>query len=390
MKQKVLILGVASVQMDAILELKKMGYETYACAMANDGPGAEVADHFDQINILDKEALINHIEKNGISLVYSVGSDLAMPVASFISEQLQMPHFVSEKTARICNNKNLMRTTLGNNFKGNVKFQVISSEVDKLDLSFPFIVKPADSQGQRGVKLVNSQDEYIESYKAAKKYSRSGLVIIEQYISGPELSVNGYLIDGKVKFLIASDRDTWPEYTGLIHKHIVPTDNLTSEASNILVGIIESACKRLEILNGPVYTQMKLEKGIPYIIEITPRLDGCHMWSILQYYTGVNLLKLTFEHLLNNDCSELKKRYKEFSEGYVLEFICQEPNTNADYSVFQDEIKNSLTSFNYYEQGQMIRPVNGIYDKIGYFIYNNKKNIDSLNNDKYISNSNLV
>ena len=46
MKEKVLILGVASVQMDAILELKKMGYETYACAMADDGPGADVADHF--------------------------------------------------------------------------------------------------------------------------------------------------------------------------------------------------------------------------------------------------------------------------------------------------------------------------------------------------------
>ncbi|MGG4040954.1 ATP-grasp domain-containing protein [Bacillus smithii] len=368
MKKKILILGVASVQMDAILELKKMGYETYACAMAKDGPGADVADHFDKINILDEEAIIKHIKENEISLVYSVGSDLAIPVACSISEKMQMPAFVSRKTARICNNKLLMRSTLGNDFKGNVKFQAITNKTDKLELDFPFILKPADSQGQRGISLVKSLDEYLESYEIAKKYSRSGLVIAEQYISGPELSVNGYLVGGELKYLIASDRVTWSEYTGLIHKHIVPTTNLTSETSDMLRDTIQSACKKLGITNGPVYAQMKLEQGMPYIIEITPRLDGCHMWNILYYYTGVNILKLTFEHLLNNDISELDKQYDELKGGYVLEFICQTPNTPADYSAFQSEMQNALYSFNYYKQGENIRAVNGKFEKIGYFI----------------------
>ena len=53
--KKVLILGVASVQMDAILLLKEMGFEVHACAMAKDGPGAEVADIFTIINILDRD-----------------------------------------------------------------------------------------------------------------------------------------------------------------------------------------------------------------------------------------------------------------------------------------------------------------------------------------------
>lgn len=369
MKKRILILGVASVQMDAILELKKMGYETYACAMAKDGPGADVVDHFVEINILDTGAISKYIKENEIALVYSVGSDLAMPVACSISEQLKIPHFVSEKTARICNNKNLMRKTLGNDFIGNLKFQVISSETDKLELDFPFILKPTDSQGQRGVKLVHSLNEYLECYKVAKNYSRSGLVILEQYISGPELSVNGYLVNGEIKYLIASDRDTWSEYTGLIHKHIVPTTNVTLQTRDVLIDMLESACKKLEITNGPVYVQMKVEEGKPYIIEITPRLDGCHMWKILELYTGVNLLKLTFEHLLHGDTSELMKQYAELTNGYVLEFICQVPNTRSDYSGYQNEIRNSLYNFKYYEPGENIRPVNGKFDKIGYFIY---------------------
>lgn len=369
MKRKVLILGVASVQMDAIIELKKLGYETFACAMANDGPGADVADHFEEINILDVESVMNYINDNEISSVYSVGSDLAMPVACQISEKLNMPHFVTEETARICNNKNLMRTTLGNDFKGNVRFQVVDSLEEEIELEYPFILKPTDSQGQRGVSLVYSYKEYLDSFNEAKRYSRSGLVILEQYISGPELSVNGYIVNGEVAFLIPSDRETWSEYTGLIHKHVVPTVNLASESTLELKNIIGSASKKLGINNGPVYAQMKLEKGQPYIIEITPRLDGCHMWNILNYYTGVNILKLTFEHLINNDISELKCQKEELQDGYVLEFICQKPNTEANYLQYQNEIQNSLSSFNYYQQGEKIRPVNGKFDKIGYFIY---------------------
>ncbi|WP_096550375.1 ATP-grasp domain-containing protein [Ureibacillus thermosphaericus] len=369
MKEKVLILGVAAVQMDAILELKKMGYDTHACAMAKDGPGADVADQFVEINILDVEEIIKYIKDNEISVVYSVGSDLAIPVACYISEKLGLPHFVSKETAHICNNKDLMRTTLGKGFKGNVDFQIIKNEEDIVNLDYPFILKPADSQGQRGVKLINNSSEYLESYRLAKKYSRSGLVILEKYISGPELSINGYLINGKVVFLIPSDRETWPEYTGLIHKHVVPSKNLNSEIREEITDIIESACQKLGIINGPVYSQIKLEQDNPYIIEITPRLDGCHMWKLLKYYTGVNLLKLTFEHLLKNDITELENIFREFNDGYLLEFICQQPNTNADYTQYQTELNNSLSSFKYYKQGENIRPVNGKFDKIGYFIY---------------------
>lgn len=368
MNNRVLILGVAAVQMDAILELKKMGYETYACAMAADGPGAEVADHFATINILDKEAVIEYIKENNISVVYSVGSDLAIPVANYISEKLGMPHFVSEQTAVICNNKNLMRETLGHDFVGNVKFQVIRSVDEEVNVEYPFILKPADSQGQRGVKLIQTFEEYREHYEVAKQYSRSGLVIIEQYISGPELSVNAYVVDGEVPFLIASDRDTWPQYTGLIHKHIVPTTNLTNESDTQLREIVKNACKKLGVNNGPIYLQMKLEKGQPYIIEVTPRLDGCHMWKLLQYYTGINLLKLTFEHLLKDDISELENLNDQYETGYELEFICQAPHTLADYTQYEHQIKNGLSTFNYYNQGDNIRPVNGKHEKIGYFI----------------------
>ncbi|WP_282926503.1 ATP-grasp domain-containing protein [Helcococcus kunzii] len=371
--KKVLIFGVAPVQMDAIIELKKQGYEVHAIAQKRDGVGADYADFFEEINFMDTDKTIEYIKKHNIDVVYSVGSDLAMPQASKISEMLDMPRFVSEETARICNNKTIMRQTLGNDFEGNVKFQVVDSLEKKPTLVYPFIVKPADSQGQRGITIVNNEDEYKEAFELALSYSRSGLVINEAYIRGTEISVNCYMLDGKMVFMESSDRDTWDEYFGLIHKHELPAKVLTENSENKLREILENACKKVGINNGPMYAQVKVENDTPYIIEITPRLDGCHMWNILTKYTGVNLLKLVFNHLLNGDTSELDN-YNRKKEDYTLEFICQEPNTAAKYGDYKEELEK-FESFCYYKEGDNIRPVNNQYEKIGYFIYKGDKQV---------------
>lgn len=54
MGKKVLILGVAAVQMDAVSQLKKMGCETFTCAMAKDGPAADLSDHFNLITLVSR------------------------------------------------------------------------------------------------------------------------------------------------------------------------------------------------------------------------------------------------------------------------------------------------------------------------------------------------
>ncbi|MBE6730911.1 MAG: ATP-grasp domain-containing protein [Ruminococcaceae bacterium] len=356
--------------MDAVLQLKEMGYETFTCAMAKDGPAADASDHFEIINILDENAIVEYIQKNKIDVVYSTGSDLAIPVACRISEKLNMPHFVTADVAYTCNNKDVMRKTLTPACKGNIPYYVVQSlsEVDIDKLSYPMIMKPSDSQGQRGIFLVNNAEEIKTNFEMAKKYSRKGNVIIEKYVNGPELSVNVYMVEGKTEFLAVSDRVTWPEYTGLIHKHIVPTRIMSEKSQALLLEIVEDACNRVGIKNGPAYFQIKVENEHPYIIEMTPRLDGCHMWNILNRATGVNLMKLTFEHLLNNNLSELDN-YNGEVKPMELVFWCQKPNTIMN----RDDLElpsDSLYHFYYYNTGDNIRPVNGRFDKIGYYIRN--------------------
>lgn len=367
MKKKVLILGVASVQMDAVQQLKQMGCEVFTIAMKKDGPAADLADHFDIINILDEDGIIEHIKKNSIEFIYSTGSDLAMPIACKISEKLNLPHFVSSNTAYICNHKNIMRETLTKKCIGNIPYQVME-EIEEVTIGYPAILKPSDSQGQRGIFVINSQKELEKYFEKAKQFSREKKVIVEKFIDGPEISVNGYMVNGKLRYLVVSDRETWPEYTGLIHKHIVPATTIESDVEKKIYSIVEDACQRVGIENGPVYFQMKMGSSEPYIIEMTPRLDGCHMWKLLKYFTGVNLMKLTFEHLIYGDTSELNKLSID-KKSRELVFFCQVPNSIMDRGLFT--IPQDISDlFWYYENGDNIRPVNGIYDKVGYYIRN--------------------
>lgn len=364
---KVLILGVAAVQLDAVLQLKEMGVETFGVAMAKDGPAADAADHFDIVNILDEDAVVRHILANRIDVVYSTGSDLAMPVACRISENLGLPHFISSEVAYVCNHKDAMRSALGPGFEGNVPHQVLS-DCAPVSVDFPAILKPSDSQGQRGIFLVRSQEEIDAHFGDAKKFSREGKVIVERYIDGPEISVNGYMVNGVLRFMVASDRETWPEYTGLIHKHTVPGVSFSPETERDMKRILQNACNRIGILNGPVYFQMKVMDGRPYIIEMSPRLDGCHMWNILARASGVNLMRLVFAHLLANDVSELDRAFPQV-KPMELVFWCQKPGTYMDRSTLELPA-DAVDSFYYYETGDFIRPVNGRFDKIGYYIRN--------------------
>lgn len=360
---KVLILGVAPVQEDAITKLKKLNIETHAIAMENDGPGAKSADYFKKINIIEQDKVEKYIIDNEIDVVYSIGSDIAMPEVSKISHNLDLPHFVSYSTAYNCNHKEQMRK-ITKGLIGSVDFKEINDENEKFQLNYPLFVKPTDSQGQRGISFVENESTLKSAIKKAISYSREKKAIIEKYVDGYEISVNGYMVDNVLEFCIISERVTWNEYPGLIHKHRIIDQ--TQFPQKKIKKVLNEFATKLSINNGPIYAQMKVENGEPYIIEITPRLDGCHMHKVIKYSTGIDLLRITLNHLIYKKIPKFE--YNNI-KNVTLEFICEHPNQKIDYSKLP-KINEYLEKYYYYNQNDLIRSVNGVYDKVGYYIYN--------------------
>ena len=383
MKKKLLVLGAGNAQTDLIEYAKSIGLEVYACSYTNTDKGIPKADVFAQINITDAEKIESYVKENRIDYIYSVGSDIAVPTFSKVAENLNMFHFVSGKTAEICCNKHLMRKALGADNAFNVPFTVCQTLDEAGDADFyPLMIKPVDSQGQRGVFRAESFEELSQYFDRAVSYSRNGKVILEKHISGDEVSVNAYVKDGEIIFSMLSDRESFTNLPGgIIKAHHLPSRFEGTQTHGKINELVSDTIKKLEIENGPVYFQIKVSEGHPYLIEVTPRLDGCHMWRLIKQYCGVDLLEMTVKHLLGENVGT-----PEYVVSRVVpvhtEFFCEQPETvfNAEkYQNYPADYKRM-----YYDTGDTVKKINGYMEKCGYRIFSSPRKIGLVGGSGFI------
>ena len=108
----------------------------------NEGSGKALVDQFDVINIIDKELVLDYVKKYGIQLIYSVGSDIAMPTIGYVSQQLKLPYFVNEETAVLMQNKFKFRSFLKTNDIPTIQFRLIKNKDHLSDWNYyPAIIK---------------------------------------------------------------------------------------------------------------------------------------------------------------------------------------------------------------------------------------------------------
>ena len=367
-KKRVLILGAGNSQIDAIEYCRERGIYVAGCSYTSTDKGIPLLDDFRQADIKDIDAVAKYAADINADIIYSVGSDLAIPTAMRASEMLGLPHFISFDSAMLCHSKDLMRGALGHDFGGNAEFIVCGSPEEALAWkAFPAMMKPVDSQGQRGCFRVDSAEDIRENFAASLGYSVGGRVIIEEFIDGPEISVNSYRSGGRTVFAVVSDRESFEEYPGgLPKKHRIPSVFAGPEARKAAEDIADRAADRLGITDGPCYCQMKIGRdGRPYLLEIAPRLDGCHMWDLIKHWCGADLLDACFSHLLTGDPG-LSQSCAEGSGGIELEFLSEKTGARFDPSKY--DLSGAEKCVYYYEEGDTVSKVNGYYEKCGYLI----------------------
>ncbi len=364
--KKILVLGTGMPQGDLINACKAHGMEVHACSYKAGYVSEKYADHFELINIVDAAAVEEYAKKICADFVYSAGSDVAMPTAFKVSENIGLPCFCPSDTAVTCNHKPLLREALGNSFEGNLLYQKVFSSDEKITIPFPLMMKPTDSQGQRGVCRVNNIEEFKANFEHSVSFSREQAVILEEFIEGDEISVNTFSKNGELLFFLPSDRIVWEEFPGgIIHRHVLPCKyTACKETCDRIRDLVERTLNKLNINNGPAYFQIMISKnGIPKIVEVTPRLDGCHMWRLIKYSTGVDLLSMTVDAL----CGSYPDKMIEFDvKPYETEFLCLPAGSVFDKTRFNVAPYEFLEW--YYECGDVVNRMNGYMEKCGFAI----------------------
>jgi predicted ATP-grasp superfamily ATP-dependent carboligase len=365
--KKAIVLGIGNAQVDAIRYLKSKGWFVIGCSYKEEGPGLYLVDQFELIDIIDSAAIEILAVKEEVRFVYSIGSDISLQTIAKVSHSLGLPSFFTTEQAESLQNKVLLRKLLNQNDVSPVNFISLHNLEDLRKWSiFPAIMKPVDSQGQRGVFLVESIEDLYEKFHQSLKYSKSKSIIIEEYLRGPEISANVFVYRGNIVFNLVSDRITVPGFPGGIpQSHQLPSKTCVDLQLDKTTELITKCIEILGIQNGPVYFQIKLTSTGPKIIEITPRLDGCHLWHLIRWFCGIDLLDMTFRLLTEQELElfEFKQRFQSIH----LDFSYLKPGER-----YRDEGVNlpehMIYHERYYSDGDLVQPVNGYLEKTGYVI----------------------
>lgn len=294
--KRIMILGAGMLQVPAIRKAKELGLFVIAADRDPGAPGFRYADVCLPVSTLDAEELARRAFVLKPDLVVTSASDAPVYTAARVSRMLGTPCDLSPEDALCATNKAHMRGRLRNFGVPIPSYSVCQSREEFLRAvsSFPgrCVVKPADGAGSRGVLLYTegAGRSARECYEYSRSFSRSGTVLAEEYLEGPEVSVEGLTQNGVTTVVAVTDKlVTEPPYFVEIG-HSQPS-SLEPEMLNAVRNVAVSAVKALRIRNGPSHTEVKVTRDGPKVVELAARLGGDFITSrLVPLSTGVDLV----------------------------------------------------------------------------------------------------
>lgn len=325
MKKYVLILGGGLMQKPAIEAAKKLNCHI---TLADGNPNAlckDMVDVFAPVDLKDVEGLIalaNKMKKTyGIDGVFTAGTDFSASVAH-VAQALNLPGH-SVDAALNASDKTRMRKCFAKAGVASPKFfrvteKVLKEATEKKSLAdfgfapsdFPLVVKPVDNMGGRGCKMVYDFSQMTDALEEAINFSRSRTAILEEYMEGPEFSVDSIVYNGKITITGLADRHIYYPPYFIEMGHTMPTC-FSQDDIDKLLETFKLGVKALGLTSGAAKGDIKLTKKGAMIGEIAARLSGGYMsgWTY-PYASGIDLTEQLLRIALGMEPSiSLEKDY---------------------------------------------------------------------------------
>lgn len=299
--KKIMIIGAGAGQVPIIRASKERGLYTLVVSPDGPYPGIPEADKWIPIDIYDKEAVLSVAKNECIDYVISDQSDFAVPTVAYIAENMGLIGN-SSKTADIYSDKSIQRKfCVDNHFS--VPLSVVihgESDIKNIPFRFPWVIKPADSQGSRGIKKVNSVDDAISAYHSALAYSKKGIVVAEEYIEGTEIVCEGFIVDGEYINVAFGDRLYFDLKDQFIPSQTVFPSMAFSLAKEKMIEQDSLFVKESGAKFGTMHSEYIVSvDGSVHLVETALRGGGVYISShLIRLSSGIDLTNMLLNYLL--------------------------------------------------------------------------------------------
>lgn len=368
-----MVLAAGLLQIPIIKKAKEMGYYVIAADDDAKAPGMAIADKaIVPGGLVDEEKMLALAKEEQISGVIHPCSEVAMNVMGRINDEMHL-HGISKEIAIRATNKHFMREAFEAYGAPSPKSFCAASVEEGFkqyqSIQGKAILKPSRNSGSRGVSEIDpgiSFEEFAPLFERSKTESRDASVMVEQFVEGPEFSVEIIVWNGNVSVLQVTDKKTTesPYFVELGHNQpSLFTDDVVSAISAAAVKGVEA----LQLNDCAAHAEVKYQDEKPYIMEIGARLGGDFISTELtRLSTGIDMVAAAISVAMGD---EPRLTPTEQKHGVCIRYFCPKPGKLV--SIKNMDVLNDACVYDakiYPKEGDIISKVKSSLDRSGHVI----------------------
>ncbi|MFP4268758.1 MAG: glycosyltransferase [Spirochaetaceae bacterium] len=319
-QKRLLVIGGGDGQLRGIRYARERGITVGVTDINPEAPAAGDAVFFRTADTFDWEATAEAAREFAADGIMTYGTDQPVLTVARAAEKLGLPMTISRETALGVTNKRVMKKLFTEHDIPTCPYGIIKNGVPRsgelsetlTGLVPPYVLKPVDSQGQRGVVRVETAAEAAQRLPETLSFSREGSAVIEEYYRGGEVTLSGWVVDGRLCPLSITDRVTvaQPPHIGVCVSHNYPSRYFKSHGERVL-SLSRRIVSAFAVEKGPVYFQFLIgEEGVR-VNEIACRIGGAYEDEFIPMLTGVEVLDMAFDEALYGALRQESRRMLE-------------------------------------------------------------------------------
>ncbi len=296
--KRVLFLGGPIFQSPIVRKAKKMGLYTGVVDINRDAPAFHYADETFICSLRDTEAVMKIARCFNPDGIVVGACDTSVVTGAYVSRALGLPGHTVDVAINSTDKVKMLEAFERCNVAHPI-FQVIrKQEIESFSMSlhYPVISKPIDSAGGRGIYMIHNENELKKAVCFSSQAGRSGDILIEEYMQGPEVSVEVLVIDGTPHIIQITDKITSgaPNFFEIGHSQPSALPQDTKESIRKLAS---KAVMAVGLVNSPAHVEIIITEQGPKLVELGARLGGdCITTYLLETsISGINMAQAAIE-----------------------------------------------------------------------------------------------
>ena len=365
--KKLLIIGASVLQLPAIKKAKELGAYVGVVDYYNKAVGISYADEYFNVSTIDIEGVTETARTFKPDGIMTLATDMPMRSIASATAVCGLPGISMDAAIKATDKGEMIKAFEAAGVE-HPWYRIVNSagELDNLPITFPCIMKPTDNSGSRGVVLVQTLEELKAEYSYAKNESRTGAVIIEEYMSGPEVSVEIIVSDGNVHILQVTDKLTIgaPHFVEMGHSQ---PSRLPETSVMKIKDLACRAVKAVGITYGPAHVEIILTESGPKMVELGARMGGdCITTHLVPLSTGIDMVKA----VIMLACGEKPDITPLFDKGSAIRYFDVPCGVFTSVNGVDDAERSEGVKEVFFTKGigETVGSVSSSTDRIGYVI----------------------